>query len=114
MFLEAEFPQSEMVVGEGGRLYVAAGRVGGAVYEIIQPLDDKSYHAKVLKERGPGPHHYAYACEDNLEETVETLKAAGARVVWEVVHGDEHAYYLELPSDGTVLELINRIPFMPE
>jgi len=114
VFVEVEFPPSEMVVGDGGKLLAAIGRLGDIVYEILQPLDDKSYHAKVLKERGPGAHHYAYVCEENQEETVAALKSAGARVVWEAVHGNEHVYYLESPIDGTVLEIINCLPFMPE
>ena len=109
-----EFPQSNMVCGDGGKLRVAAACVGGAVVELIQPLDDCSYHAKSLKARGPGFHHSAHICEDGMDELVAALVAAGGRIVWDFKNGDEHACYVEAPDGSAILEIINCCPFMPE
>jgi len=112
---EVDFPDEEMVTGDGGRLRVAIGRIGGTggvVYELLQPMDDKSYHAKKLKERGPGVHHGAYVCEEGQKETVAALLERGGKIVWECMHGDERCCYVE--CNGTVMEIINVCPFMPE
>lgn len=109
---DAVFPAEDMVTGEGGKLRIAIGRVGGIFYELIQPLDDTSYHAGQIKARGAGFNHCAYYCEDGFDETVAGLIAAGGRIVWEAKHGDEHPCYIE--SNGTVLEIINVYPFFPE
>jgi catechol 2,3-dioxygenase-like lactoylglutathione lyase family enzyme len=111
---EAEFPQSEMVTGNGGRLKIAFGRVGGVVHELIEPLDGTSYHAQTLKRRGPGYNHAAYICGDGLDAAIAACLAAGGRIVWEARHGDERACYVESSDGGSMLELINVCPFMPE
>ncbi|SHI14372.1 Glyoxalase/Bleomycin resistance protein/Dioxygenase superfamily protein [Sporobacter termitidis DSM 10068] len=111
---EIEFPSSEMITGSGGRLKTAVGRMGGIVYELIQPLDEHSFHAAALKRRGPGLHHAAYVCGEELDADVASCIAAGAQIVWEARHGEEHVCYLEAKDGGSVLELINICPPMPE
>ena len=110
---EVEFGADEMVVGNGGRLRTAMGRVGGVVYELIQPMDGNSFHAHQLKERGAGLHHNAYIVEDDMDETVSALIAAGGRIVWEARHGNEHVCYVESPEGALIWEIINCCPFMP-
>ena len=112
--MEIEFPQSNMLTGDGGRLKAAFGRVGGIVIELLQPLDDYSYHAKALRIRGPGFHHNAYICESDHETKITELLEAGGRKVWEMKRGDDHACYIEAPDGNAVLEIINHCPFMPE
>jgi len=112
--MEIEFPQSKMANGNGGKLRAAFGRVGGIVVELLQPLDDLSYHSGALKARGPGFHHNAYICEKNLDEVLEGLIKAGGKIVWEFVDNDRRACYVEAPGGNLVLELINHVPFMPE
>jgi hypothetical protein len=112
--MEIEFPQSKMVTGAGGKLRAAFAYLGDAVIELLQPLESDTYHAQTLKARGPGFHHNAYICEDNMGEVLESLIAAGGRKVWEFRDGDEHACYIEASDGHTVLEIINRCPFMPE
>ena len=114
MIMEAVFPQAKMVNGDGGKLRVAMGRVGGIAVELLQPLDDLSYHAKVLKQRGPGFHHNAYICEENQEDVLTSLLAEGGQIVWEFRNGDERACYVEALGGNVVLEIINICPFMPE
>lgn len=110
---ELEFPQANMAAGDGGKLRAAFGRVGGVVVELLQPMDDVSYHAKALKARGPGFHHNAYVCEDDQEERIAALLSAGGRIVWDMKRGDERACYIEASGGDSVLEIINRCPFMP-
>ena len=112
--MEIEFPQTNMLTGDGGKLKAAFGRVGNIVIELLQPLDDKSYHAKALKARGPGFHHNAYICENDQDKVIADLLAAGGRKVWEMRRGDDHACYVEAPGGNAVLEIINHCPFMPE
>ena len=112
--MDIDFPQENMVCGAGGRLRAAFGRVGGAVVELLQPLDDNSYHAQALKTRGPGFHHNANICGDDLDEVLDKLIACGGSIVWEFADGDEHACYVEADGGEMVLELINICPFMPD
>ena len=112
--MEAEFPQSEMLTGGGGKLRIGFGRVGGVVTELLQPLDDSSYHAIALKARGPGFQHCAYICEDDQDEVISALVNAGGRIVWDFRHEDDHACYIEASDGNAVLEIINHCPFMPE
>jgi len=111
---EAEFHQSKMVSGDGGKLRTAFGRIGGIVIELIQPLDDASYHAQTLKRRGPGFHHNAYVCEDNMDETLAGLYAIGGHPVWEFRDETTHACYVESADGLVILEIINHCPFVPE
>ena len=112
--MEIDFPPEKIITGTGGRLKAAFARIAGVVYELLEPLDDTSYHAITLRERGSGMHHSAYVCEDDLDEVITAQLAAGGRVVWEFRNGDEHAIYIETKDGGMVFELINRCPFMPE
>ena len=112
--MELEFPQADMVTGDGGKLRAAFGRVDGMVIELLQPMDDKSYHAKALKVRGPGFHHNAYICEKDQDKLIADLVASGGRIVWEMKHEEDHACYVEAAGGNIVLEIINNCPFMPD
>jgi hypothetical protein len=112
---EVCFEQNEMVVGNGGPLKVAMGRVGGIGYEIIQPLDDKSYHGEQLKKHGALLHHIAYVCEEDQQDAVRSMLADGGKIVWEAIHHgpeqDEHVYYIRSEKNGLIYELLNCCPF---
>ena len=112
--MEAEFRQANMLAGDGGKLRIAFGRVGGIVTELLQPQDATSYHAKALKARGPGYQHCAYICEDDQEEVISELQKTGGRIVWDFKNGNERACYVESADGSAVLEIINHCPFMPE
>lgn len=112
---EVCFEQNEMVVGNGGPLKVAMGRVGGIGYEIIEPLDEKSYHGEQLKKHGPLLHHIAYVCEEDQQEAVRSMLADGGEIVWEAVRRgpeqEEHVYYIRSERNGFIYELLNCCPF---
>jgi len=111
--VEIDFPQQKMITGDGGKLRAAFGRVGDVVIELLQPLDDLSFHSKALKARGPGFHHNAYICEHNMDEVLAALISEGGRKVWEFQNGNEHACYIEASGGNAVLEIINCCPIMP-
>ena len=112
--MEVEFPQEEMLVGGGGRLKIAFARLADSVYEVIQPLDAHSYHASELQRKGPGLHHIAYVCPDDMSAVTDAMLNNGGKVVWETRHGDENARYIETADGKMIYELINVCPFMPE
>ncbi len=107
---EMIFDEHCMVRGQGGTLRSTFGTVGGVGYELIQPMDDSSYQAQAIMNRGPGIHHVAYICGDELERIVAQLERCGGKVVWEAWLGTDHIYYVEQAEGGTVLELINNCP----
>ena len=111
---EIEFPQEKMATGAGGKLRAAFAYVGDVVIELLQPLSEETYHAVKLKERGPGFHHNAYICENNMDEVLNNLIDAGGRKVWEFKDGANHACYVEAADGFTVLEILNHCPLMPE
>lgn len=110
---EMEFKAEEMLTGTGGKLKVAAGRVDGIIHELIEPLDEASYHAEVLKSRGSGFHHLAYVCENNYEDAIAGILKAGGSIVWEALHEGEHVTYVASEDGGSVWEIINVRPIMP-
>ena len=111
---EVEFPQEKMTAGDGGKLRVAFARVGDIVIELLQPLDELSYHAKALAKRGPGFHHNAYIYDSGMDDIINALLAEGGRKVWEFRDGNDHSCYVEAAGGNLVLELNNHCPFMPE
>ena len=54
--------------------------VGDCHVELLQPLGPDTAVGKYLARRGPGLHHVAYRVE-NIEETLQTLAAAGMRLI---------------------------------
>jgi hypothetical protein len=59
-------------------LKIAFGTLGGVLLELLQPLDDRSPHAKFLAERGEGMHHLAYFVDD-LDEQIGAAREADPR-----------------------------------
>ena len=110
--MELEF--NKTLVGAGGKLKAAFARIGGSVFELLQPLDTVSFHAAQLNKKGPGQHHTAYVCPDGMDSVINSLLRAGGRIVWETKQDNEHACYVETMDGGIIYELINRCPFMPE
>ena len=103
---EMTFGPEAMRVGEGGTLKFAMCAIGGVTYEFLEPLTESSYQYQELKKKGPGIHHIAYSCKDDMEEVLASLLAQGGRVVWEIQRR-EHVCYVELPGEGAILEIIN-------
>jgi methylmalonyl-CoA/ethylmalonyl-CoA epimerase len=62
------------------RVRVAMLPVGETKIELLEPTDPESAIAKFIERRGQGIHHIALAVDD-VGETLESLKAAGVRVI---------------------------------
>ncbi len=59
---------------------------GGAHVEFVQPTSPDSAIAKFLETRGPGLHHLAFRV-DNVQATLDALKAKGVKLVDEKARG---------------------------
>lgn len=87
--------------GEGG----AASRI-----ELLEPVGPDSVIAKFIAKRGAGLHHVALKVDD-LQASVERLKASGARLLNDPRKGaGGHIYVFVHPQStgGVLLELIQR------
>jgi methylmalonyl-CoA epimerase len=78
--------------------------------ELLEPAGADSVIAKFVAKRGPGLHHIALKVDD-LQASVERLKASGARLLNEPREGaGGHLYVFVHPQStgGVLLELIQR------
>jgi methylmalonyl-CoA epimerase len=84
---------------------IAAPRI-----ELLEPVASDSVIAKFIAKRGPGLHHLALKVDD-LQASVERLKASGAQLLNEPREGaGGHLYVFVHPQStgGVLLELIQR------
>ena len=84
---------------------IAAPRI-----ELLEPVASDSAIAKFIAKRGPGLHHLALKVDD-LQASVERLKASGAQLLNEPREGaGGHLYVFVHPQStgGVLLELIQR------
>jgi methylmalonyl-CoA/ethylmalonyl-CoA epimerase len=96
----------EVVESEGVR--TAFLDVGDAKIELLEPLDDASVIGRFIARRGPGVHHLCLAV-DEIEATLETLDAAGVRLVDRKprpgAHGKKVAFIHPSSAGGVLVEL---------
>jgi len=59
---------------------VAKFEVGNVHIELLEPTSPESPIARFIEKRGQGVHHIAYHT-DNIVETIEQIKARGARMI---------------------------------
>ena len=100
--------QRETVAHE--RVNVAMLPTGESRIELLEATDADSTIAKFLSKRGPGLHHIALRVDD-LNASVERLKAGGARLLNEPQQGaGGHTYVFVHPASagGVLLELIQK------
>lgn len=88
---------------------VAMIPVGESRLELLEATTPESPVARFLARRGPGIHHIAFEVDD-IDETLNRLKAAGARVVDEVPRrgagGTRVAFVHPSSLGGVLLELV--------
>jgi len=90
------------------KVNVAMLPVGEPRIELLEPSEPDSVIGKFLEKRGEGLHHIALKVPD-LNESVEKLRASGARLLNEPrVGAGGHLYVFVHPSStgGVLLELI--------
>lgn len=94
-------------------LGVAFAWLGNTLLELVQPLDERSPHARALAEQGEGLHHLAY-----FVDSIVGQFADGGSPLWLIDATrtpDRHPWgYLAPDEDGLILELIERTPASEE
>jgi hypothetical protein len=84
---------------------LAIAQVGSMMWELIQPLDDRSTYARFLAEHGEGVHHVAVGVE-SFDDAV----AARDVELSGTYEGVSFAYLKTVPDLGATLEIFDRIP----
>ena len=91
------------------KVKVAMIPVGESRIELLEPTSADSVIAKFLEKRGEGLHHVALHVPD-LKRAVETLKAAGVRLISDEIKtgAGGHLYVFVHPASagGVLVELV--------
>ncbi|MDN5359382.1 MAG: methylmalonyl-CoA/ethylmalonyl-CoA epimerase [Thermotogaceae bacterium] len=84
-------------------------QAGDSMIELLEPTSEKSTIAKFLDKKGQGIHHIALHVE-NIQETMESLKEKGYRLLSEEpekgAHGTKVAFLHPKSTNGVLLELV--------
>jgi methylmalonyl-CoA epimerase len=84
-------------------------QAGDSMIELLEPTSEKSTMAKFLDKKGQGIHHIALHVE-NIQETMESLKENGYRLLSEEpekgAHGTKVAFLHPKSTNGVLLELV--------
>jgi len=87
--------------------------VGDGHVELLEPLSPDTTVGKFLARRGPGLHHVAYRVE-SIEETLQTLSAAGVRLIDERprigIRGSQVAFLHPASTGGVLTEIVQPAP----
>jgi 4-hydroxyphenylpyruvate dioxygenase-like putative hemolysin len=101
--------KDEMAVGSPPHLKVAHAKLGSAIaLELLQPLDEESYHAKALRANGEGVDHIAYSTSDYDAVVSELLERGGKMLVAGLFKG-KHWCYIDSQPGGIVLDLLEGV-----
>ena len=88
---------------------VAMMAIGKSRIELLEPTRADSPIEKFMSKRGEGIHHIAVRV-DNIEEALERLKAAGARLIDSAprrgAHDTRIAFIHPSSTHGVLLELV--------
>jgi len=89
---------------------LALAMVGSCMWELIEPLDDKSDYARFLAEKGEGVHHVAVGLP-SFDGFVERTKAKGQELVLGgTYNGVTFAYFPTKDDLGVLTEGFASIP----
>ena len=96
-------------VVEDQKVRVAMLPIGESRIELLEPTSDDSPISKFLEKRGGGIHHIAVEVED-IEASINTLKAKGMRLIDEKprtgAEGCLVAFVHPSSANGVLLELV--------
>ena len=85
--------------------------IGDTYLQLLEPTDEASTVAKFIERRGEGLHHIAIRVDD-IDETLATLKTAGARLIDEQPRlgggGHRVAFVHPKTTHGILVELVER------
>jgi methylmalonyl-CoA/ethylmalonyl-CoA epimerase len=83
--------------------------VGESHVELLSPLGPDTPVGRYLTKRGPGLHHVAYRVDD-IEATLEELRAAGMRLIDERprvgIRGSRVAFVHPASTGGVLSEIV--------
>lgn len=114
--IDAKFPTALVSNGiTGFDLKIGFTWMGNTLLELLQPVDDRSPHATMLRERGEGMHHLGFlvrsisheldamaAANDGKRPPLLVDATASGNVRWCYIDGEN--------ANGAVVELIERSP----
>jgi methylmalonyl-CoA/ethylmalonyl-CoA epimerase len=90
------------------KVRVAGYHIGQSVIEYLEPLSDDSPISRFLEKKGNGVHHLAFRV-DNLDESLNTLKGKGYRLIDEKsrigAEGKKIAFLHPSSFNGLLIEL---------
>ncbi len=103
--------ETETEILEDRNLKVVMVELGGSRVELLEDLvKEDGMMTKYIEKRGEGLHHMAVEV-DNINETVETMKANGYRVLSEPkpgANGTVVVFVHPKDTNGVLLELVER------
>jgi methylmalonyl-CoA/ethylmalonyl-CoA epimerase len=89
---------------------LAVTMVGQVMWELIEPLDEKSVYARFLAERGEGVHHIAVATP-RFDDAVAAQAERGKKLVLSGTFSGAKVAYLPTERDlGVILEIFSGHP----
>jgi len=89
---------------------LALARVGGVVWELIEPLDSRSTYAEFLSEHGPGVHHVGMAGTAFPDTLVELAAEGRTPLLSGRYRGIDFAYLPTQADLGVVTEIFSAVP----
>jgi methylmalonyl-CoA/ethylmalonyl-CoA epimerase len=105
--LELELVHRETLEAQGVEAVLLD--VGENHVELLRPLSPDTPVGRFLAKRGPGLHHVAYQTDD-IEATLEDLKAAGMRLIDETprtgIRNSRVAFLHPASSGGVLTEIV--------
>jgi methylmalonyl-CoA/ethylmalonyl-CoA epimerase len=88
---------------------VAVTKIGQVQWELIQPLDEKSMHARFLAQKGAGVHHIALATPE-FEDLVAMHADRGRELAGSGELGGVKVAYLPTDEDlGVIIEIASDV-----
>jgi methylmalonyl-CoA/ethylmalonyl-CoA epimerase len=86
--------------------------IGEGHVELIEPLSPESSVAKFIERNGEGMHHVAYQTDD-IEATLEKVRAAGLRLIDEEprvgIRGSRVAFLHPKATGGVLTEIVEPV-----
>lgn len=83
---------------------------GRSAIELLAPTDNENGVARFLARRGEGQHHVCFAVDD-IERTLDELRARGVRLIDEIprpgIHG-QVAFIHPRAGHGLMIELLQK------
>ena len=102
-------PAEPIIGGNERDLRVSLVKVGDAILELIQPINETSVMAKFLEKRGEGIHHVCFEVDD-IDAELERIKSKGLEVIGTPKPGAEGMSVFLHPkgTHGILIEFVQK------